>query len=146
MPQISKRRVNEKILKRIGDLLLGSVLRLKERHQAAGFLNTLLTSTERTMLAKRLSIAVLLAKGYDYNSIKDILKVSQGTVWSVRKTLSESEEGYQKVIQDILREDKIKKLFLNIEELFDFLPPKGGDWKTWGKKKWERKKEIQKPL
>lgn len=146
MVQLSKQDVDQKILKRITEIFLESILRLKNKKDATEFLETLLTRTEQLMLAKRFAIAVLLAKGYDYESIKHVLKVSQGTISSVKEDVVNSEEGYRKSIKRILKEEKIRKIFEVIDDLFDIVPPKGGDWSEWRKKKWEKQMERQKPL
>lgn len=146
MPQVSKRRIKEKILIRIGDIFLDSILRLEDKKETAAFLSDLLSPTEKLMISKRLAIAVLLAKGYGPDSIKDILKVSDCTIISVKKTLVLAGEGYRKTIKQLLKREKVKKFFLTIEEIWDFLPPKGGDWSSWRRKKWERQMEKQSPF
>lgn len=144
MPQVSKRKVNEKILGRIEEILLESVLKLKNHQEVFDFLADLLTPTERLMFSKRIAIAILLAKGYEYESIKNILKVRQSTVATVRNRLANSSGGYWKIIKRIIKQKKIRNLFLTIESVLDLAPRSG--WHEWGKRKWERKREREKPI
>ncbi len=62
------------------------------------------------MLAKRLAIAILLAKGYRYETIKSILKVSQETIARVNISLNYQGEGYEIVVKKVLRDEKIENL------------------------------------
>jgi TrpR-related protein YerC/YecD len=146
MPQVSKIKPNPQISKRIHNILLESLLKLKNQTEVVEFITDLLTPTEQIMVAKRLSIAVLLTKGYTYGSIMDILKVSRSAITSVSNAIALSGKGYQKVVNRLLREQKIKNLLLTIEDIFDIIPPRHSDWSEWGKKKWQRKMEKQDPL
>lgn len=146
MTKVSKIKMNPKIEKRIYEILFKSVLKLKDQGEVVEFLTDLLTPTEQSMVAKRLSIAVLLAKGYTYESIMNILRVSKSAINSVSNVLVRSGKGYQKVISRLIKEEKIRKLFLDIEELFDLIPPKGGSWSEWRKRRWQRGMDKQKPL
>ena len=46
------------------------------------FLEDFFSPTERTVMAKRLAIAVLIAKGNDYRTIAQILKVTPITIFN----------------------------------------------------------------
>jgi uncharacterized protein YerC len=146
MPQISRRKLDKKILRRIGEIFLDSIAGLQNRQEAAAFLNDLLTPTEKLMIAKRLAIAVLLARGYEDDSIKDILKVTQNTVTAVKKNLVFSSEEYRKAIKKIVGRKKIKNFFLILEEIFEIMPPKGERWSDWRKRKWRIEMEKQEPF
>ncbi|MBN1263510.1 MAG: hypothetical protein JW991_04095 [Candidatus Pacebacteria bacterium] len=146
MPQISKFEINQKISKRITEVFLNSILKIKNKKEAIDFFSDLLTSTEQTMLIKRLAIAVLAGKNYSYESIMDILKVSRATISSVKNVINQSEGGYDKVIKRLLKEEKIKKFFLTIEEILEIMPPKGSDRREWGKRKRQRIIEKQAPF
>jgi len=79
MPHISKRRVDEKIAKRLeknmDDLFrnTGSKTRIK-------IVEELLTGVEQVMLAKRIGVLVLLRKGFSHYKISAFLGVSTSTV------------------------------------------------------------------
>lgn len=88
---------------------------LDKGEEIQSFLSDLLTKTERVMLAKRLSIALLLTKGYDYGSIKDILKVSSSTIGSIASWLDRSGEGYKLLLEKWLKEEKLKKFWEDID-------------------------------
>jgi uncharacterized protein YerC len=89
---------------------------LRKTKDVEFFIADLLTPTEKIMIAKRLSIAILVAKGYDYRSISDILKVSSATIQSVNKQIMIDGRGYKKVVAKILKDDELSKFFLDLEE------------------------------
>ena len=97
-------------------LFFKSLAKLSSPAEIQKFLFDLLGPVERTMLAKRLAIALLLGKGYSYESIKNVLHVSQETIARVNIALNHQGEGYQMVIRRALRAEKIDDLFDKIED------------------------------
>jgi len=146
MPQVSRRILERKVLKRIGEIFLDSLVKLRDRQELAAFLNDLLTPTEKLMFAKRLAIAVLLARGYEDESIKEILKVSQNTITSIKKVLVFSSKEYLDAIKRIARRERIKNFLLDVEDILEIVPPKGASWSAWKRRKWRRKMEKQEPF
>ena len=80
------------------------------------FLQDILSPTEKIMIAKRLAIASLLSKNYDYEAIKNLLKVSQGTIAKVALTLKFN-KGYKIVIDKIQRSEAMKEFWQSIERI-----------------------------
>ncbi|MFC1790797.1 Trp family transcriptional regulator [Patescibacteria group bacterium] len=146
MPQVSRFDPKEEVSERIVDVFLDSVLKLKTRQEAEDFFSSLFTPTEQVMLVKRLAIAVLLAKGYDYGSIKGVLKVSQGTVSSVKEMMARSRSGFKKAIQRVLVKQKVKNFLLAVDQVLEVAPPFNKDWSAWRKRKWQRNLEKTKPF
>lgn len=116
MSQVSKRTLSKNIEKKLFEIFFKSLAKLSNSSDIEKFLGDLLGPVERTMLAKRLAIALLLAKGYQYETIKDILKVSQETIARVNIALNYQGDGYQMVIQKILRDEKLGEIFNKIED------------------------------
>lgn len=75
-----------------------SILGLKKNVDIKNFINDLLTPAEKNMLAKRLAISILRAKGYDYRTISKLLKVSSSTILSVIRKQAIDGRGYQAVV------------------------------------------------
>lgn len=116
-----------------------SIARLSTPYQVKLFLYDLLSSTERTMLAKRLAIALLLTKDYDYSSIKQILKVSSETIARVKMWIDEAGQGYKMVIKGILKDEQIKKFLEEIGDVFiSFGQYRAGAASELRKRKYER--------
>lgn len=59
------------------------------------------------MLAKRLAIAVLLEKGWDYQSISSAVKVSTSTVNSVRSQMQYRGDGYRKAARKVIANEQV---------------------------------------
>jgi len=74
---------------------------LKNPNDVAKFLDDVLSDTERTVLAKRLGIAVYLSKNRSYESIRRDLRVSSATIASVQKWLEHSGEGLMLALKRI---------------------------------------------
>ncbi|MDP2649358.1 MAG: YerC/YecD family TrpR-related protein [bacterium] len=111
MTQVSKYPIPKEIVDRIFEIFLKTFVEIKNKEEADQFISDLLTPTERIMLAKRLSIAFLLEKNYDYRTIQRILKVSSPTIASVNSSRVYGSQGYKKLIKKILRGEKMVNLF-----------------------------------
>lgn len=126
MTQVSKHPLSKAIYERIFEIFIKSIVSIKDKKEAEDFLNDFLTPTERIMLAKRLAIAVLLTKDYDYNQIHKLLHVSTATIGGVNILLKYTGEGYKKVIDKLLKEETIKNLLLSVVEDFAAVGSIGG--------------------
>lgn len=116
MTQVSKYPLSKDIEERIFVIFWKTLARLTTVFAIKKFFEDLLSSSERTMLAKRLAIALLLAKNYDYGSIKKILKVSDGTIAKVQIWLKHGGEGYKMAINSILKDEKMKEFWQKVED------------------------------
>lgn len=83
MSHVSKRRLPNDTRKLIDRALLWTFSRLKG-NESELIINSILTPTERVMLAKRLGILFLLNEGKEETTIAETLKVTQGTVSRIR--------------------------------------------------------------
>ncbi len=146
MVQVSRYPLKKEIEERVFGILLQAIASLKNPQEINEFLEDFLSPVEKIMLAKRLAIAVLLGKGYDYRQIREILRVTPGTIAAVNLKLKYAGRGYKKVVERILKEEKLGKIFEKIGKvvgvvLGEALPPKGGDWSKWQKAKRKEKKK-----
>lgn len=146
MAQVSRVPLRKEISRRVFEIFLETIADLKKPQEVGEFIDEFLSDTERTVLAKRLSIAVLLAKGYDYDSIRQILKVSPPTIAAVNNAMRKKGHGYQRVLARILAAEETRQLWLDIEEIFNLFPPKGRSWQDWGKKKSAIRRKRRRPL
>ena len=95
MGYVSKRKIDPKIESVLSDQLLSFIAAAQTKREAATLATELLTETERTMLAKRLAVVVMLERGYSFQEVERSLKVTPQTVariWKKRK-----EDAYQKI-------------------------------------------------
>jgi len=91
--QVSKKGVNKEIERRIFRALYQVLADLKKPGEVEMFLEDVLSKTERTVVAKRVGIAMYLNKNKSYEAIRQDLKVSSATIASVQKWLEQGGEG-----------------------------------------------------
>lgn len=147
MTQVSKRWLSKETEDRMMEIFWRSLASCSTKEMVASFLEDLLTPTEKIMLAKRTSIALLLLKGYDYKSINDILKVSDQTIWTVNLWLKTKGKGYRMVLKKIMRSEKWEEFWSDLEkQVQEILPPRPGtNWAEVRRKQWENRRQQQKP-
>lgn len=145
MAQVSKRVLQKNVEERILDLLWASLSMLSTKQKVAFFLDDLLSPTEKLMFGKRLAIAFMLIKGYDYPSINSRLKVSDSTIWNVKTSLVYKGKGYKMAIQKIMSKEKWEKFWQDLDHFFEqALPPRyGTNWKEARRKQWEKRRKQE---
>src|SRR3989344_4354265 len=117
MAQVSKYPIHKDVEKRIFEIFKSTISRLHSGEDIENFLEDFLSPVEKIMLAKLLSIAVLLAKGYSYPSIARILRVTPPTIANVSIRLKYSGRGYKKMVEEILSDEKIGDFWQRVEDL-----------------------------
>ncbi|TSC86419.1 MAG: hypothetical protein G01um10148_405 [Parcubacteria group bacterium Gr01-1014_8] len=85
MTHVSKYTMNRKIENRINNNLMNAFFTSADRGKP--LLQSLLTSTEKVMLAKRFAIIVMLEKDFSYYRIEKTLKVSTSTIKRLHRRL-----------------------------------------------------------
>jgi len=145
--QVSKYPLRKEIEERMYEVFLDSIGMVQNRQQVSKLINDLLSSTEKTMLAKRLSIALLLIKQYDQRSISGILHVSLGTVNRVRIMLDSGNGGYLMVISVLMKQEKYASFINKIDDvLAEIFTPYKSNLRDWRRGRWEEKMKSQKPF
>lgn len=145
MPQISKYPISKDVADRIFEIFLKILVQVRSNKDADDFAYDLFTPTERVMFAKRLAIAFLLLKGYQYRIISRLLKVSLATISSVNFSLKHGRGSYKKVLENLMKEENLEKFFGNILEKILSMPAasiKGGT--LWRYLRDEVRKENEK--
>lgn len=144
MGRVSKRPIDPEIELRVNEIFVNYFAELSTRPAIKEFLQSLLTYTEQVMIAKRLAIALLLTKGFNYQEIDDTLKVSKSTVSGVDKELQSGALGYKKAVNKILKDEKLERMWNKLEILsMEFSLPKKYESETW-KRKSQKGKSLRK--
>src|SRR3989304_2483275 len=118
MAQISKRRMLPSIEKRVYELLWDSVAKSGTKKESEEFFTDLLSYTEKVVLAKRLAIAVLLMKDFNYDSIKELLKVSGTTISRVQEYLRSEPAGFKRLAEKLAKEDFWREFADTLNQVF----------------------------
>ena len=150
MSQISRYPISKKIADRIFEIFLTTLTRLKDKTEADQFISDLLTPTEKIMLAKRLAIAFLLEKDYDYRTIQKVLRVSTGTITTVNIARNLGSEGYKKVISKIIKMETfteiLDKTIIKLLSAPSALERGSGTWTYLKTQAENQKKKHKKPF
>ena len=128
MPHVSKNKLDENVLEDLSQRLVFVLAELTERGAMDDFLNDLLTRTEKTMLVKRLAIAIMLAEEYPFRIISLALKVSEATICAMRERIDKGGRGFALVLRRLKKEEKIEKILETLHKLVEVfaLPPIAG--------------------
>ena len=146
MAQISKKRISKDVSEKIWNLFLDTFSDLQNTQEVSDFLGDFLTPTEVVMVVKRIAVVIMLARGYQAESIKDILKVSNSVIASSRARMGMMSENTKKKIDKILLKRKIKDFFTKVELVLGVVPPKGRDWTDWRKQRRKKEMSLQDPF
>ena len=141
MTQVSRFRLRPEVWGRIFDLFLGTLISFKNKKDLEAFVHDFFTPTERIVFAKRLAVAVLLAKGNDYKEIRQLLRVTPITISKMSYHLQYEGAGLTPVIERILKKDATRVLWEELLGLLD-LPIKGSKVSAWKKRKVKRRRKI----
>jgi uncharacterized protein YerC len=147
MTQVSRIPIRKEIENRMFEVFLESIAMVHTKEQVEKLVEDLLSPTEKIMLTKRLSIALLLLKQYDQRLISKLLHVGLETVSKVSRALRSGSGGYSMVVSSIMRQEKYQAFLTKIDDLLaDLFPPYHRDWSSWRKKRWEEKIRRTKPF
>ncbi len=146
MTQVSKYLVKKDIEERMFDIFLDSIAMVKTRGQVEKLIDDLLSPTERTMLAKRLAIALLLLKKYDQRAVSSILKVSLTTVNKISRALQKGTGGYGMVIAALVRQERFRAFLEKLDDMLADFVTVGRKMPHWRRERWEAKLKNKKPF
>jgi TrpR-related protein YerC/YecD len=93
-----------------------AVVSLKTEEDAKTFFKDLLTSSEITMISRRIQIAKKLLSNCTHEEIKKELKVGFTTISNVERWLNNGFGGYKKVLNKFEEQNKNKKMKNNFSE------------------------------
>lgn len=141
MTQVSRFRLKEDIQERVNELLAEVFLGIKDKSELKSFLDDFLSPTEKTVLSKRLAIAILLAKGNDYANIARVLKVTPTTISKVSLHMKYGNGSIVKITEKVLNKDSKNIILQELASIFD-VPIKGMPISAYYKKNRERENKI----
>ncbi len=121
MTQVSRIKLRIDIENRIYKLLSQTLAGIKKEDEFNDFLDDFLSPTERTVFAKRLAIAILLAKGCDYAEIRKTLRVTPTTISRANFRMNYGNGSVKKAAENIANSDYGKAL---AEEILGIFEPK----------------------
>lgn len=108
MPQVSKIKLDKKTERKLSALLTLILSKINKEPEMDYFLASLMTPTEKLMLAKRIAAVVLINQGLNDSQIASSLHLTRVTVAKLRYFREARGEGYS-IVFKILRNQKIGK-------------------------------------
>lgn len=117
--RVSKRPLRRELEERMFQIFWQCFADLKSGSEVFEFMDDLLSPAEKIMLAKRLAIAVLIAKGWNYQQISSALKVSSTTVNTIKAQLVFRGKGYKNVVNKIITNEEMSKF---LEDILEAIP------------------------
>lgn len=109
MPHISKVKLDRRVEKQLIGNLEVVLSRISKNEEMRVFLLSLLSSTERLMLAKRLAIVILLKEGLNDSQISNALGVTRYTVSRMELFLDSRGQGYNLALEKLNDEAALKE-------------------------------------
>lgn len=129
MTHVSRKFVKRKTAQRLEEQFIRFIFGLKNSKKGKLLLKELLTPTERTMLAKRLSIIWMLDRNYSFYRIEKTLKVSTSTL--LRFWKQKQSGAFIHTLESFKKEKEAKQFWEALETFMRAgLPPRGrGRWR-----------------
>lgn len=124
MTQVSRLKLKTEIEERIYELFNKTLAGIKSKNEIDSFLDDFLSPTEKTVFAKRLAVAVLLAKGNDYAQIRTILRVTPVTISKMSLRMKSGNGAVKKEANRIVVSDDNRALLEELTSIFN-VPTKG---------------------
>ena len=116
MTQVSKRILASKLKEKVDQTFWETVVKIKKKNEANLFFSDLFTKAERVNFVKRLSIAVLLYKNYEWRHICDLLKVSPSTIGKVAAKMGNS--GFKILFEKIEKDEEWRQFWVDLGKLY----------------------------
>lgn len=117
MTKISRIAPNPRHLGIFIDNFWNGVTLLESKDETKTFLKDLLTHTETKMFAKRIQIAKMLFEGYNYQTIRNYVKVTNGTIAHINNLLNTSGNGLKLIVLRLIKlEEKRKREIEGIDK------------------------------
>ncbi|OGG31289.1 hypothetical protein A3A63_01205 [Candidatus Gottesmanbacteria bacterium RIFCSPLOWO2_01_FULL_46_9] len=119
MTQLSRNPVHKDVYYSIRDDFIWVIGSLHSQEETKAFFYDFFTKTERVMFTKRLAIALMLHKGYEYGQIQYILHVSTSTISRVMNWLDSGGAGVKHVLDKLIREEKMEDFWTKVNHALD---------------------------
>src|SRR3989344_4973595 len=132
MTKVSRLPLRPDIWERTFTLFTETLADIRNRDEVANFVCDFFSPTEKVMFAKRLATALLLAKGHDYNSVRQILRISPPTIAKMSFKVNYEGKGLNPVLNKIMKKQALMALWQEIVDTFD-MPVKGQTLSSWSK-------------
>ena len=125
MTQVSKRFLRQEIEEKVYETFWETVVKMNKREETSMFFSEFFSRSEKVNFTKRLSIAILLHKGYEWRSISEILKVSPSTI--AKMALKAGTKGFRIYFEKLDKDEAWREFWVDLGKTYVKLlhPEKG---------------------
>ena len=116
MTQVSKRILARGLKGKVYQTFWEVVAKLKKSDEAQIFFGELFSKIEKINFTKRLSIVILLHKGYEWRAICDLLKVSPTTVAKMASKMESN--GFELLFEKVESDEGWREFFKELGKLY----------------------------
>ena len=116
MTQASKRIMAKRLEDKVGETFWEVVAKLNKKRETEIFFSELFSRVEKINFIKRLSIVVLLYKGFEWSQICDLLKVSPSTIGKM--ALKMQSNGFSLLFAKIEQEEDWRNFWKELGKLY----------------------------
>lgn len=127
MPHVSRKPISKDLYKEILQELWWVLTNTKEEREMAVFLGDFLTDTEKIMLAKRLALANLLLRGWEWNEICRLLNVSSATINRMQRWLQGSGAGFRLALKRLEKKERWEDFWSKVDQILSEIPKTRSD-------------------
>ncbi len=126
MPHVSRKKLKKKVFLRINSQFIEKLTQLNSKSGVHWFTEVLLTPTEKTMMAKRISIILMLENEYPFWVIEKTLKVTQQTILRFWKHMKQRPDLFKFKTTNRKVGKKPNNFWKEFEDMFFLGMPKRG--------------------
>lgn len=139
MPKVSKHKVDKELESEMFKQLWYSLGKINNSARSSDFFNDFLTESEKIMLAKRFTAAILINRGKSPSEIRESIHLSFSAIGSVSGWIKNAKPKTKDILDKISAEKNWESIIDKVDDILDKLPPKRhSDWKEKYAKKRER--------
>jgi len=116
MTQVSKRLLGKELEQKVYETFWETIVKINKKDDASAFFGEFFSRNEKINFTKRLSIAALLHKGYDWRSISNILKVSLATIGKMASKMDSG--GFRSFFEKVDREESWRSFWKDLAKTY----------------------------
>lgn len=149
MTQVSKVKLDKVLEEEMFSQFWRCLAKVNTSEKSSDFFSDFFTKTEKTMLAKRFSAAILVIREKSATEIRKALHLSYSAIGVVSAWVNNSKPKTKEILINISKEKDLESMLDKIDSLIDKIPPRRhSDWKEEFSKrnKSNRKRSVRKTL
>lgn len=139
MARVSRIKIDRELESEIFNQFWSSLARINDSGKTSDFFSDLLSETEKLMLAKRFTAAILIVRGRPATDIRNSIHLSYSAIGSVAAWVKNGKPATKNILTKIASEKNWEAVLDTIDGILDKIPPRRhSDWKEEYKKKRQR--------